>query len=67
MTEGLFDDLPVDRIPGAEMKIRRAVIEQIPQLCKQIQAGEKLSHDNRNILLDVARNALGNGDSDGDG
>lgn len=67
VTEGLFDDLPVDRIPGAEMKIRRAVIEQIPQLCKQIQAGEKLSHDNRNILLDVARNALGNGDSDGDG
>ena len=67
VTEGLFDDLPVDRIPGAEMKIRRAVIEQIPQLCKQIQAGEKLSHDNRKILLDVARNALGNGDSDGDG
>ncbi|MCD6137857.1 MAG: alternate F1F0 ATPase, F1 subunit alpha [Deltaproteobacteria bacterium] len=67
VTEGLFDDLPVDRIPGAEMKIRRAVIEQIPQLCKQIQAGEKLSHDNRKILLDVARNALDNGDSDGDG
>ncbi len=67
VTGGLFDDLPVDRIPGAEMKIRRAVIEQIPQLCKQIQAGEKLSHDNRKVLLDVARSAIDNGDSDGDG
>jgi F-type H+-transporting ATPase subunit alpha len=55
---GVFDDLPVSRLPTAEQAIRRAVTEQLVGLCERIQEGEKLSADDLDAVLRVARSVV---------
>jgi F-type H+-transporting ATPase subunit alpha len=58
VTAEQLDAVPADRIEEAEAAIRSAVVEKLPHICRQIQAGEKLSDHDREILLDVTNTAL---------
>jgi F-type H+-transporting ATPase subunit alpha len=58
VTEGLFDHLPPDKTAGAEQVIRKAVNEELPNLCARIQFGNELSEEDRHALLSTARKAI---------
>ncbi len=58
VTEGLFDDLALEQVGAAEQRVREAVTGQLPELCRQIEAGEQLSSKDRKTLVDTARKAL---------
>ncbi|WP_372921921.1 alternate F1F0 ATPase, F1 subunit alpha [Roseovarius sp.] len=65
-TEGLLDDLELDDLEDAADKLRRAVREKLSDLAEDIAAGEPLSDDARERLIETLRDALGQGDA-GDG
>jgi len=58
VTGGIFDDLALDQIDEAEMAIRRAITQRLPDMCERIQSGETLSRDDQETLLRVARDAI---------
>ena len=55
VTGGVLDDLSVELLPAAERAIRQAVVEQTPTVSARIQAGEKLSDEDFESILRVAR------------
>lgn len=57
-TEGLFDDLEIDRVQLAEKGIRQAVVESRDEVLGRIQAGEKLTDEVRGGLLNIVTEAL---------
>ncbi len=58
VTAGLFDDLPVEKLPAAERAIRQAVLEEEPDAIRRIEEGEPLSAEDREALLAAARVGL---------
>ncbi|MDB9303446.1 alternate F1F0 ATPase, F1 subunit alpha [Nodularia spumigena CS-591/12] len=58
VTEGIFDDIPLDKIEEAARAVRQQVTEQLSEVSGRIQAGEKLSDEDRNALLSVAQGAI---------
>jgi F-type H+-transporting ATPase subunit alpha len=51
VTNGLLDDLPVERIADAEAAIRSAVVDQVPDICRRIEEGELLDDVMQERLL----------------
>ena len=43
VTQGLLDDIPLDRVPAVEKAVRRMLCEQLPEVCRRIEAGEDIS------------------------
>ncbi len=62
--EGMFDALPPDQVAVAGKRIREAVTAGLPDLCADMESGTKLSEEDRNRLLEVARNAIAVEDAD---
>jgi F-type H+-transporting ATPase subunit alpha len=58
ITEGLMDGIPLDDITSAREKIRKALINKLPDLYEQIASGEKLSPPDRENLLKALREIL---------
>jgi len=58
VTGGAFEELPLPQIAGAARALRRAVAEQLPDLCRRVEAGEGLSEEDRKIFLDMAKSVL---------
>jgi F-type H+-transporting ATPase subunit alpha len=58
VNEGLYDALDLDQTAESEQKVRRAVTQELPELCKRIQDGERLSDDDLNAMRDTARRAM---------
>ena len=58
VADGVFDDLPMSQIPAAEQAVRRAATQRLPEICQRISSGEKLRDEDREALLDAARQAL---------
>jgi F-type H+-transporting ATPase subunit alpha len=58
LTEGIFDEIPITDIAKMEIVIRKAVTNELPDLCMRIQSGGDLNEADRNALLIVIRNAL---------
>jgi len=58
VTQGLLDDLPLERIADAEAAIRSAVIDQVPDICRRIQEGESLGNVTQERLLHTMNQAL---------
>jgi len=48
--EGLLDDLPVEAVAAAETAIRQAMTRDLPDLCKRIADGEKITDADRDAL-----------------
>jgi F-type H+-transporting ATPase subunit alpha len=57
VTEGLFDDIPVDNIDDMEKKILSAVTGKLPDISLKIEKGEKLGDDDKKAIIDAAKEA----------
>ena len=58
VTGGLLDHLDLALLGPAEQKIRQAVTTQAPEICSRLSAGEKLTEEDREALLEVAQRAV---------
>jgi F-type H+/Na+-transporting ATPase subunit alpha len=52
VTQGLFDELPLERVAAAEKAVRDKLCEHLPELCRRIEAGEDFGDADRKLLLD---------------
>ncbi len=43
VTQGLLDDIPLGRVPAVEKAVRRMLCEELPEVCRRIEAGEAVS------------------------
>ncbi|HVN71072.1 MAG TPA: alternate F1F0 ATPase, F1 subunit alpha [Desulfomonilia bacterium] len=55
---GAFDRVKINEVSQAELIVRKEVTERSNDLCKKIETGEKLSLDNFNTILNVAKAAV---------
>ncbi|MEX2355993.1 MAG: alternate F1F0 ATPase, F1 subunit alpha [Thermaerobacterales bacterium] len=62
VTEGLFDAMNVEAIPAAEIKVRKAVTGELPEICRKIEDGELLAADDQTAIIDTARRVLAQSD-----
>ena len=58
VTGGLFDEMAMEDIPGAEGKIRKAVIADLQEICSKIDRGELLEDEDKAAIIKTARDAL---------
>ncbi|MBZ5523264.1 MAG: alternate F1F0 ATPase, F1 subunit alpha [Acidobacteriia bacterium] len=58
-TAGLFDQMPPESITEASAGIRQALAEKLPRLQESIEAGEKLSAEDREALVRLATEVIG--------
>ena len=58
VNEGVFDDVPPDRIAEAEQALRKRVRVDLPELSERLRVGQKLGDDDRDQLLEAARGAV---------
>lgn len=58
VNEGLFDDLPMDKIAGAGKAVWSEVSGKVSDICQKMQSGEKLNDEDREALTKVSRKAL---------
>jgi F-type H+-transporting ATPase subunit alpha len=52
VTQGLFDELPLERVAAGEKAVRHMLCEHLPELCRRIEAGEDFGDADRELLLD---------------
>jgi F-type H+-transporting ATPase subunit alpha len=55
---GIFDDLSLDKAGEAKNLVRKTVIEKLPELCSRILSGDKLSNEDRENILKIAKDAV---------
>lgn len=55
---GIFDYLPLEKIGEAERKIRKAITEQLPDICGKIRSDERLSDNEYNTILCTAKSTI---------
>jgi F-type H+-transporting ATPase subunit alpha len=58
VNQGLFDDLDPEQIPDAEKRVRNAVVDQLEDVSERIEAGEKMTDQDHERLVSVARKSL---------
>ncbi len=58
VNEGVFDNVDVSRVQAAEKLVRKAVREELPELCGAILRGEKLESEARHRIRAVAEQAV---------
>ncbi len=51
VTGGSLDNVPIEKVREAEESVLSAIMEQLPELCGRIEAGEKLEMADRNSIL----------------
>lgn len=56
---GLLDSVPISDMAQAEALLCDAVAQQLPDVCQRILLGEKLTDDDCELLLKVAKQLLG--------
>jgi F-type H+-transporting ATPase subunit alpha len=61
ITGGVLDQVPIERIGEEERSVRRTVVAQLSNLCEKIESGEPFGDEDRNALLQAARNAIAGG------
>jgi F-type H+-transporting ATPase subunit alpha len=64
VNNGVFDELELDEVEDAAVKIRQRVTERLSDICDRIESGESLSDEDRKALLDTAREAIDRPSSD---
>lgn len=55
---GVFDQTPIEGMAHAEVQVRQAVANRLRSLCKRIEAGEKLTTEARDDIVEVAQMAI---------
>lgn len=61
VTGGAFDDLMPEQIAEFEKAIGRTMAQKLPDLCKRIESGEKLSDEDQKALLRLVRKVVESG------
>jgi F-type H+-transporting ATPase subunit alpha len=64
---GAFDSLELEEVGPAEGKVRQAVKEALPELCRKIAEGGELGEEDQDRILRTARQALGLDEAGGEG
>lgn len=57
VNQGVFDELPLDRVRDAETAVREAVTEELSEVCDRIVSGEALRDEDLEAILRVANEA----------
>ncbi len=55
---GLFDKLNIEDVHDAEIRVQHRVINELPELCERMEAGEKLDDQSWRQILDQAAEAV---------
>ena len=55
---GLLDEMPLDQIAAAEAAIQQRVLEELPELCERMEAGEELDDAQWQQVLDEVEQVL---------
>jgi F-type H+/Na+-transporting ATPase subunit alpha len=58
LTAGLFDDVPLDKMTGAERAVLDAATGIPPEICRRLESADKLSDEARSAIVEIARQAL---------
>jgi F-type H+/Na+-transporting ATPase subunit alpha len=58
LSAGLFDDTPLDAMAGAEQTLTQAAVNLPAELRKRLETSDKLSDEDRETILAIARAAL---------
>jgi F-type H+-transporting ATPase subunit alpha len=58
LTAGLFDRVPLDRMPDAERALREAVAEIPAEVTGRFETAEKLSDEDRKAVIQIASKSL---------
>jgi F-type H+-transporting ATPase subunit alpha len=58
VSEGPFDDIPIEDVRDAELAVRRAIVEQQPEPAERIRSGDQLGDDELEELAELARGAV---------
>jgi len=58
LSAGLFDAVPLERMTDAEQAVRKAAAEIPAQVSERLDSAETLSAEDRETIIDIARQAL---------
>jgi F-type H+-transporting ATPase subunit alpha len=58
LTAELFDPVPLDKMTGAQKAVREAATRIPPEVCARFKTADKLSDDDRKVIIEIARLAL---------
>ncbi len=58
LSTGLFDAIPLDRMTNAEQAVRKAAAEIPAKVNERLDSADTLSHEDRETIIDIARQAL---------
>jgi F-type H+/Na+-transporting ATPase subunit alpha len=58
LTAGLFDGVALDRMTAAEHAVQKAAANIPADLCARFESADKLSDQDRNTIIEIARQAL---------
>ena len=58
LTAALFDRVPLDQMTGVEHAVQEAAVSIPAEVLARIDTAEKLSDKDRDMIIDIARNAL---------
>lgn len=58
VADGVLDSVPVESVSRAEVQIRETVTTELPELCRRIESGEKLTDDDRRDIVRAAMTAV---------
>ncbi len=54
VNHGVFDDLPLDRVPVIEQVISERIYDRLPDICERIEDGVKLTQHDEDAIVRVA-------------
>ncbi len=58
LTAELFDSVALDRMPDAEDAVQKAATNIPAEVCARFESAHKLSDEDRNAIIEIARHAL---------
>lgn len=58
-SEGVLDQVPVDKVAAVAERLRRAVTEELPDVTRRIEADETLQDTEREAVIDLAQRMIG--------
>ena len=58
LTADLFDPVALDQMADAEHVVQKAAANMPAEVCRQFESADKLSDEDRNAIIEIARQAL---------
>ena len=58
VTSCVFDPIDIDQVEEAEILIRKALLQQLPDVCHRIETGEPLSDSDKKAIIALAQDTM---------